>query len=99
MLKIHHIGYAVKRLNQAKRQMDEMGFQFGSLIEDKERKIQIAFGEKDGYRIELVMPMKKGSPIDQILANIGPTPYHICYETDCLEKAVEQLTCGGGGIA
>ena len=72
-----------------------MGFQFGSLIEDKERKIQIAFGEKDGYRIELVMPMKKGSPIDQILANIGPTPYHICYETDCLEKAVEQLTCGG----
>lgn len=95
-MKIHHIGYAVKRLNQAKRQMDEMGFQFGSLIEDKERKIQIAFGEKDGYRIELVMPMKKGSPIDQILANIGPTPYHICYETDCLEKAVEQLTCGGG---
>ena len=96
MLKVHHIGYAVKRLNEARKQMEEVGYEFGSLIEDRERKIQISFGEKDGYRIELVRPMEKGSPIDKILADTGPVPYHICYETDCFEKDIEHRTCGGG---
>ncbi len=96
MLKVHHVGYAVKRLEKAQKQMEAMGYEFERPVEDKDRKVRIAFGQKDGYRIELVMPMENGSPVDKILADTGPAPYHICYETDYFEKEIEQMTCGGG---
>ncbi len=64
MLKVHHVGYAVKRLEKARRQMEAMGYEFAC-------------------------------PVDKILADTGPAPYHICYDTDCFEKDMEQLTCGG----
>jgi hypothetical protein len=45
-------------------------------FEDKDRDIFIAFGELDGYRVELVAPMGEGSPVDMYLSKIGPTTYH-----------------------
>lgn len=98
MLKINHIGYAVKKLDRAVSQMEDIGYKFGNMVADQDRRIWIVFGRKDGYQIELISPISKGSPIDKILKNSGPTPYHICYESDCFDADIEQLTCGGGGI-
>lgn len=83
-MKIDHIGYAVKRIGLAIQSFEKLGFVFETSIDDSERNIKIAFGEKDGYRIELVCPLDKKlkSPVDTYLSDIGPTPYHICYRSE-----------------
>ena len=92
-MKIDHIGYAVKKIERAKTSFEKLGYQFEDLIEDSDRNIAILFGEKDGYRIELVSPLDKGkeSPVDSFLSKIGPTPYHICYRSDRFDDELEQL--------
>lgn len=88
---IDHIGYAVKNIEKAKMSMSVLGYVFDETIEDQDRNIYISFGELDGYKIELVAPIKAGSPVDMHLSKIGPTPYHICYKSDAIEEDIENL--------
>ncbi len=92
-MEIDHIGYAVKKIERALNSFEKLGFIFEPVIDDSDRNIKIAFGEKDGYRIELVCPLEKskGSPVDAYLSNVGSTPYHICYRSDCLDRDKEKL--------
>ncbi len=94
---INHIGYAVKRIDRAIESFQKLGYVFGTQIDDPDRNVKIVFGEKDGYRIELVSPLdKKGSsPVDRYLGNTVGTPYHICYETDLFDLSVERLIAQG----
>ena len=66
---------------------------FEPVIDDADRNVKLAFGEKDGYRIELVAPLDKKaqSPVDQYLSNAVGTPYHICYQSNELDRDVEEL--------
>ena len=92
-MKIDHIGYAVKRLDCALKSFIKLGYQFNRVIDDTDRNIKIAFGEKDGYRIELVCPLDKfkESPVDAYLSKVGPTPYHICYQSGNFDIEIEEL--------
>ena len=90
-MRIDHIGYAVKNIDKAKKSMKALGYAFEPTVEDKDRNIYIAFGELDGYRVELVAPMGEGSPVDMHLTKIGPTPYHICYKSSNIEEDIENL--------
>ena len=92
-MKVNHIGYAVKRIEKAMSSFEKLGYVFGPIIDDKERNVRLAFGEKDGYRIELVAPLEKNhvSPVDQYLRNAVGTPYHICYESINLDKEIADL--------
>ena len=83
-MKIDHIGYAVKRIDRAISSFEKLGFVFEPVIDDHDRNVRLAFGENDGYRIELVCPMDKSepSPVDIYLSNVGPAPYHICYKSE-----------------
>ena len=91
-MRIDHIGYAVKNIDKAKKSMEALGYQFGETVEDNDRNIYIAFGEFDGYRVELVAPMSEGAtPVDMYLAKIGPTTYHICYKSADIEADIERL--------
>ena len=93
-MRIDHIGYAVKNIEKARKAMEALGYTFDPTIEDKERNIFIAFGELDGYRVELVAPMGESSPVDMYLSKIGPTPYHICYRSSNIEADIEKLKAG-----
>lgn len=90
-MRIDHIGYAVKNIDKAKKSMEALGYCFEPTVEDNARNIYIAFGELDGYRVELVAPMSEGSPVDVHLFKIGPTPYHICYRSTDIEADTEKL--------
>lgn len=94
---IDHIGYAVKHLNRAVSAFEKLGYVFESVIDDTDRNVQLIFGEKDGYRIELVTPLDKkmGSPVDQYLGNAVGIPYHICYKSDKFEDEIEELKAQG----
>lgn len=96
-MKIHHIGYAVKTLDKATGTFENLGFRFGPRIDDAKRNVQIAFGENQNCRIELVAPLDKShkSPADAYLSRIGPTPYHFCYECADIERAIAELKESG----
>ena len=96
-MKIDHIGYAVKRINRALTSFVKLGFQFEPTIDDVDRNVKLAFGEKDGYRIELVAPLdkKQKSPVDQYLENAVGTPYHICYQSEDFDNEIKQLESQG----
>ena len=94
-MRIDHIGYAVRNIDKAKKSFETLGYVFEETIEDRDRNIYIAFGEMDGYRIELVSPISEESPVDMHLSKIGPTPYHICYKSDNIEADIESLTANG----
>lgn len=91
-MRIDHIGYAVKNIEKARAAFEELGFVFEEIVDDTDRNILIQFGSNDGYVIELVCPKGDGeSPADSILKKVGPTPYHICYRSDDLEKDIAAL--------
>lgn len=96
-MKIDHIGYAVKRIDRALTAFQKLGFEFEPVIDDTDRNVKLAFGNKDVYRIELVAPLdkKQESPVDQYLSNAVGTPYHICYESDSLDAEIEELAKQG----
>jgi catechol 2,3-dioxygenase-like lactoylglutathione lyase family enzyme len=95
---IDHIGYAVKRIERARSAFEKLGFTFEPAIDDTDRNIKLAFGVKDGYRIELVAPLdkKQESPVDQYLSNVVGTPYHICYKSDDFDKEISEMLKMGG---
>ncbi len=90
-MKVHHIGYAVKRIEKAAETFAALGYTLGDITEDKNRKIRIMFIENGTERVELVAPNGDDTPVDGILKSTGPTPYHICYETQELKTAMDEL--------
>ncbi len=90
-MRVDHIGYAVKNIDKARKSMEALGYSFEATVEDTERNVYIAFGELDGYRVELVAPISEGCPVDMFLSKIGPTPYHICYKSADIEGDIETL--------
>ena len=96
-MKIDHIGYAVKRIDRALSSFEKLGYVFEPVIDDTDRNVNLAFGVKDGYRIELVAPLdkKQESPVDQYLSNAVGTPYHICYESEKFDAEIEELKAQG----
>ena len=96
-MKIDHIGYAVKRIDRAITAFQKLGFDFDPVIEDTDRNVKLAFGVKCGYRIELVAPLNKKleSPVDQYLSKSVGTPYHFCYESENLDKEIDELVKQG----
>ncbi len=87
-MKINHIGYAVHNIENAKKEMESLGFTFEKVVKDTDRNIYICFGENAGYHVELVAPISKGSSIDVLLTKIGPTPYHFCFSSKNIEEDI-----------
>lgn len=86
VMRIHHIGYLVRKIDKAIVKFKELGYSVEKEpVYDEYRQSDIAFLTKDGYRIELVSP-EKTSEVYPLLKKFGASPYHICYETDDIDK-------------
>jgi len=113
-VKIHHVGYLVKKLERAVSAFHKLGYAVSQeTMRDEYRKIDIVFLEKDGYRIELVSPYVPDSVVGELIKRLGNCAYHVCYETPDLDAEVERLrderyvvcgeaapapACGGGRV-
>lgn len=95
-LKIHHIGYLVKKIEKAKEAFASLGYQIEQdTVRDDIRRVDICFLIKDGYRVELVSPFSEDSVVAGLLKKYKNTPYHICYEADDPQAAYLELTGNG----
>ena len=93
-LKVNHIGYAVRDISKTAKYYIEAGWTLSEIFEEEIQQTKIAFLTKDGFTtIELVAPLKEGSPspVDNILQKLGCSTYHICYDVEDIEQAVEDL--------
>lgn len=95
-MKIHHIGYLVKRLEKAAAAFEALGYgREGTTVRDESRGADILFLQKDGYRVELVSPYCPDSVVSGLLKTYKNAPYHICYESD--NFAADTAALEGGG--
>ena len=95
-LKIHHIGYLVKKIEKAKKTFEALGYLVEQdTVYDDIRKVDICFLVKNGYRVELVSPVSEDSVVAGLLKKYKNAPYHICYEADSPEAAYAELTANG----
>lgn len=95
-LKIHHIGYLVKKMDAAIRAFEDLGYQImQSTVYDDIREVNICFLQKDGYCIELVSPVSDTSIVSGLIKKFKNSPYHICYETQDFDGDYKKLTKNG----
>ena len=95
-LKVHHIGYLVKKIDPAIHTFKSLGYEIiQNTVFDEIRLVNICFLEKDGYRIELVSPVSEKSVAYGLLKKYKNCPYHICYETTDFDKDYESLRSKG----
>lgn len=85
-MRIHHIGYLVKKLEKARTVFAELGYvETGETVYDEYRDVDILFMEKDGYTVELVSPKSDRSVVAKLIKTYKNAPYHICYVSRDLE--------------
>lgn len=95
-LKIHHVGYLVKKMNRALEGFELLGYQkITDIVFDGYRMIDICFIEKNGYVIELISPKDKDSIVAGLMKKLGNNPYHICYCCENIEDTEKKLRAGG----
>lgn len=95
-LKIHHIGYLVKKIDAAVSSFEKLGYHtVQAALYDDIRRVNICFMEKDGYCIELVSPAADDSVVSGLMKRFKNSPYHICYETENFEEDYMTLVSEG----
>ena len=92
-MRVHHVGYLVKSISEAKEVFRKLGYSIEQdTVYDQYRNIDICFLINNNERIEPVAPRNsESSPILKLLKKMGNTPYHICYECDDIDKMVKQM--------
>lgn len=92
LVSVNHIGYAVKDIQVTAELYVQSGWTLSPIYEEKVQHAKIAFLTKEGMpKIELVAPLEGESPVDNVLKKMSVTPYHICYDVEDIDQAVEDL--------
>lgn len=92
MLTFHHIGIACRDIAKTQAFYLGLGYTASPVVEDPLQHVRISFLEKEGApRIELLEPLDDQSPVARTLATSGVSPYHMCYEVQDIEAAVNHL--------
>ena len=95
-MQVHHIGYRVKRLKRSEEACARLGYTVErEVCYDHVRDVNISFMKNGEYRVELIEPASKTSPLYPLLKNYKNSPYHICYITDDLELSKKELENDG----
>lgn len=90
-MKIHHIGYLVKKIEKAIESFETLGYSLTTASTwDEGRKAYICFLENDGYCVELICPSKESS-LYPLLKQYNNAPYHICYICRNIEETIQDL--------
>jgi methylmalonyl-CoA/ethylmalonyl-CoA epimerase len=90
----HHIGIAVNNIKTTAQYYIDADYIVTDTIYDPIQNVSITFLEKKGMpRIELVEAgsAADNSPVNKIIEKSGVSPYHICYEVNSIESAINEL--------
>lgn len=88
-MKIDHIGIAVKKLEEAIRTFEALGFKVKEIEEVKEQKVKVAMLPVGESRIELLEATAEDSAIAKFIASRGEGIHHIAINVENIEKSLE----------
>jgi methylmalonyl-CoA/ethylmalonyl-CoA epimerase len=97
-MKIHHLGYAVRNIGQARAAFETLGyFAAGGTFPDVPRNVNILFMKLGDTLVELIAPLDESrpSPVTQMAKKAPSTLYHPCYEVTDIAAAVRDLAAQG----
>jgi methylmalonyl-CoA/ethylmalonyl-CoA epimerase len=96
---IHHVGFLTKNLKKSESEFLGLGFEIEKEAKfDHIRKVNISFLINNGYRVELIEPVGKDSPLYPLLKHYKNTPYHFCYESENFDKDIKKLSENGYAV-
>lgn len=89
---IHHLGIAVSNIQEESRTyIDLMGYNPETeVLLEPPQKVYVQFLTLNNFRVELIEPTGKDSPIMSFMEK-GGVLNHICYESSDLEASVASL--------
>jgi len=100
-MKLHHIGIVVKDIKEGiNTYKDVFGFsQESEIVHDKIQKVKVVFFSTNtsDVQIELISPAAEDSPVSNFLKKGGGL-YHLCYESEDLEKDMEKFRKNGAKV-
>ena len=96
MMKIDHIGIAVKSLSEAVKVYEQaIGLKLAGFDEVDEQGVRVAMLAIGESRIELLEPTRPDSPIEKFMTKRGEGIHHIAVRVDNIERALERLKTAG----
>ena len=92
-LPLHHIGFAVRILEDTLPSFEALGTRFYREYTDIERNLDFVFGEIGGVKVELVSPHndKMDCAVTNYVKRQSCTPYHLCFLTDNIDEELVRL--------
>ncbi|MBO4901169.1 MAG: VOC family protein [Lachnospiraceae bacterium] len=98
MMRVHHVGWLVKRIEIAATDFEKLGFsRDGAVCRDTMRGIDVLFMSCAHQRIELVSPYCENSIVADLMKRYKNSPYHMCLITDNIEQSMKDLEKNGFG--
>lgn len=90
-MRFHHVGMACRNITVELGELALLGYKAeGPRFEDPIQQVFIQFVSGGGPRLELIQPANPQSPVNGVLKR-GSKFYHLAYEVDELEKAIDQF--------
>src|SRR3954447_26054850 len=90
-LHFHHVGMACRDIAAELPDLAVVGYRpEGPVFEDPIQQVRIQFVSGGGPRLELIEPAGAQSPVAGVLKR-GSKFYHLAYEVERLDEAVEHL--------
>ncbi|MBQ3364705.1 MAG: VOC family protein [Muribaculaceae bacterium] len=91
-LTFHHVGIACHNIEKTLPFYAAMGYAAAPVVDDLIQHVRVCFLDKEGApRLELLEPLDDQSPVARTLASSGVTPYHLCYQVQDIENAIQSL--------
>lgn len=94
----HHLGLAIREANAAEAFLRDLGYEIGARVEDPLQRVTLSLCPHGSMpAVEIITPL--GTESDGPLANYLKAGtaliYHVCYECDTLDGAVETWKAQG----
>lgn len=97
ILKIDHLGIAVKDMSEAKRAYEALGFTIEAEHDVPTEKVKTAFISVGESHLELLEPTDPTSVIAKFLEKRSGL-HHICLLVDDIEKSMAEMKAGGAQL-
>lgn len=95
ILKIDHIGIAVKDLDESLEVYKLLGFKCQETEEVSEQKVRVAFLPCGESELELLEPTQSDSPLQKFIDKNGEGIHHIAIRVDDVQDSIKKLKEAG----
>lgn len=93
-MKLHHVGVAVKSLDEAIDRHEKMGLRLAHREMVASQDVEVAF-MGDGPYIELLEPLSSASPVAKFLESRGPGQHHLAFAVPSIAEELKRQAAAG----